>query len=216
MIAFNTFNPEDYFYYTIRFQNNGTANAIDVNIEDIFNVKIDEATIRMISASHYYTMTRVNNIIDWDFKNIQLVPESVSPELSKGFVYFKVKLKPGFTSGNIIPNKASIFFDTNPAILTNTFNTKFITVLSNPSFEFGDFIMYPNPANNTIQISMKNVDDTIENLTITDILGKTVKNIGDITSNEVSVDVSNFANGVYFVEITTANNLKQVKKLVIK
>ena len=215
-IPINTFTIDDYFYYTIRFQNTGTANASDVNIEDVLNVKIDEATIRMISASHNYTMTRVNNSIDWNFKNIQLVPESASPELSKGFVHFKVKLKPGFVVGTIVPNNASIFFDTNPAIVTNTFNTKFVAALSNPSYEFGDFIMYPNPANSSVQISMKNVDDTIETISFTDILGKTIKTISAVTSDEVSIDVSNFANGVYFVEITTANNLKQVKKLVIE
>ena len=187
-----------------------------MNIEDVLNVKIDEATIRMISASHNYTMTRVNNSIDWNFKNIQLVPESASPELSKGFVHFKVKLKPGFVVGTIVPNNASIFFDSNPAIVTNTFNTKFVAALSNPSYEFGDFIMYPNPANSSVQISMKNVDDTIETISFTDILGKTIKTISAVTSDEVSIDVSNFANGVYFVEITTANNLKQVKKLVIE
>ena len=215
-IPINTFTIDDYFYYTIRFQNNGTANAIDVNIEDVLNVKIDEATIRMISASHNYTMTRVNNSIDWNFKNIQLVPESISPELSKGFVHFKVKLKPGFTVGTIVPNNASIVFDSNPAIVTNTFNTKFVSALSNPSYEFGDFIMYPNPANSSVQISMKNVDDTIETISITDILGKTIKTISTVTSNEITLDVSNFANGVYFVELTTANHLKQVKKLVIE
>ena len=215
-IPISTFSPNDYLYYTIRFQNNGNANAIDVNIQDILNVKIDEESIRMISASHNYTMTRINNTIAWEFNNIQLVPSSVSPELSKGFVYFKVKLKPGFVAGDIIPNNASIFFDANPAVVTNTFNTKFTTTLSNPIFELGDFIMYPNPADSNVHISLKNAAENIESLTITDILGKTIKNIKNITTNEINVDVSNLTSGVYFVEITSESNLKLVKKIVVQ
>jgi len=215
-IVFSSFAPDDYFYYTIRFQNNGTANAIDVNIQDLLNIKIDEETIRMISASHNYTMTRINNAIEWNFKNIQLVPATVSPELSKGFVYFKVKLKPGFTVGTLIPNNASILFDSNPAIVTNTFNTKFINALSTTNFELGDFVMYPNPADSNVHISLKNANENIESLTITDVLGKTIKNIKNITSNEMNVDVSNLTRGVYFVEITSENKMKLVKKLVIQ
>ncbi len=215
-IPFSTFSPDDYLYYTIRFQNNGNANAIDVNVEDVLNAKIDEASIRMISASHNYTMTRINNTIAWEFKNIQLVPATVSPELSKGFVFFKVKLNPGFVAGDIIPNNASIIFDANPAIVTNTFNTKFTTTLSNQNFELGDFIMYPNPADSNVHISLKNSNERIESLTITDILGKTIKNIKNIAASEVNVDVSNFTTGVYFVVITSENNLKLVKKLVVQ
>ena len=215
-IVFSSFSPDDYFYYTIRFQNNGTANAIDVNIQDLLSVKIDEESIRMISASHNYTMTRTTNAISWDFKNIQLVPATVSPELSKGFVYFKVKLEPGFAVGTLIPNNASIFFDTNPAIVTNTFNTKFINALSNSNFELGDFIMYPNPADSNVHISLKNANDNIESLTITDVLGKTIKNIKNITSNEINIDVSNLTTGIYFVTIASENNLKLIKKLVIQ
>ncbi len=215
-IVFSTFSPDDYFYYTIRFQNNGNANAIDVNIQDVLSVKIDEESIRMISASHNYTMTRINNAIAWEFKNIQLVPATVSPELSKGFVNFKVKLKPGFVVGTLIPNNASIIFDSNPAIVTNTFNTKFVNALSITNFELGDFIMYPNPADSNVHISLKNANENIESLTITDILGKTIKSIKNITTNEINVDVSNFTAGVYFVQITSENNLKLVKKLVVQ
>ena len=215
-IPISTFTSNDYLYYTIRFQNNGNANAIDVTIQDVLNIKIDEESIRMISASHNYTMTRINNAITWEFNNIQLVPATVSLELSKGFVYFKVKLKPGFVSGDIIPNNASIIFDANPAIVTNTFNTKFTSTLSNPNFELGDFIMYPNPADSNVHISLKNANEKIGSLTITDMLGKTIKDIKNITANEVNVDVSNFTTGVYFVTITSENNLKLVKKLVVQ
>jgi hypothetical protein len=76
--------------------------------------------------------------------------------------------------------------------------------------------MYPNPADSNVHISLKDANDTIENLTITDILGKTIKSIQNINTTEINVDVSNLTTGVYFVEITSDNNQKLVKKLVIQ
>jgi uncharacterized repeat protein (TIGR01451 family) len=215
-IPFNQFSQDDYFFYTIRFQNNGTANAINVKIDDVLESKLDEQSIRMINASHNYTMTRINNTISWNFENIQLVPSSVNQDLSKGFVYFKIKLKPGFVAGDLISNNAAIFFDSNPAIVTNTFDVKFTTPLSNPNYEFGNFIMYPNPATDNVTFSMEDFNEKMETISITDILGKTIKNSKNINSNENTIDVSGLSKGIYLVEITTENNLKKIKKLVIK
>ena len=215
-IPFSQFSQNDYLYYTIRFQNNGTANAIDVKIVDVLDPLLDETSIRMISSSNNYIFYRVNNTLNWNFRDIQLVPSSVSQDLSRGYVYFKIKLKPGFVSGDIIPNNASIFFDSNPPIITNTFNTKFVTLLSAVENALGNFIMYPNPSSNNVTFSMENANETIKFLSITDVLGKTVITIKDISSNEINMDISNLSKGVYMVEITTESNLKTIKKLVIK
>jgi hypothetical protein len=56
-------------------------------------------------------------------------------------------MKPGFAVGDIVPNTASIYFDTNPAIITNTFTTEFTAALANASFGFENFVLYPNPTN---------------------------------------------------------------------
>ena len=69
-IQFNQFAANDYLYYTIRFQNEGTADAINVRIEDVLNSKIDETSVQMISASHIYTMQRTTNNLIWNFNNV--------------------------------------------------------------------------------------------------------------------------------------------------
>jgi uncharacterized repeat protein (TIGR01451 family) len=214
-IPFNQFAQTDYLYYTIRFQNNGTANAINVRIQDVLDAKLDETSIRMISASNNYTMNRISNTLSWNFRNIQLVPSSVSQDLSRGYIYFKIRMKPGFVAGDLVSNNAAIFFDSNPAIVTNTFDTKFVTLLSTVDNALGNFIMYPNPASDIVTFSMENTIETIQSLSITDVLGKTVMTINDNSSNEINVDVSNLSKGVYLVEITTESNLKATKKLVV-
>ena len=215
-IQFNQFAANDYLYYTVRFQNEGTANAISVRIEDLLDAQIDETSIRVLSASHSYYMTRVGNLITWNFDFINLPPALANVELSKGYVFFKVKLKPGFAVGDIIPNTANIYFDTNPAIITNTFNTEFVTALNNLDFNSGNFLLYPNPATDLVQISSNINSGNIESIVIFDVLGKVVKKVEAVNSNQTNINVSELSSGVYMVEVATDNKMKQVKKLVIK
>ena len=213
-IQFNQFSSNDYLYYTIRFQNTGTANAINVRLENTLDAQLDESSIRMVSASHNYVMERINNQLVWKFDYINLVSNLQSEELSKGYVTYKIKVQPGFAIGDIIPNTAEIYFDNNAAIVTNTFNTEFVASLGNASFESTDLLIFPNPANTTIQIQLQNTSEMIDLITITDVLGKNIRNVKGVSSNQLSVDVADLSQGVYFVEISTQNNLKQVKKLI--
>lgn len=213
-IQFDEFTNDDYLYYTINFQNIGNASAIDVRIEDILDSQLDESSVQMIESSHNYYMDRVENSLTWHFDNIQLLPAFVNEDLSKGFVLFKVKPKPGYAVGDIIPNTASIYFDTNPAIITNTFNTEFIDTLGNPRFDSNNVFLAPNPANETIQIQLQNTSETIASVTITDVLGKNIRTLKATTGNQMNVDIADVSQGVYFVEIITQNGLKQTKKLI--
>lgn len=214
-IQFNQFTANDYLYYTVRFQNEGTADALTVRIEDVLDAQIDPTSIRMIAASHPYLMRRTNNHLVWTFDNINLPPTSVNEAASKGYVMFKVKLNPGFAVGSVVPNTANIYFDTNPAVITNTFNTQFVA-LNTAEFDSGNFVISPNPATNNVEIQLQNTAETIERISITDVLGKTIRSINTVSNNQVQIDVSDFSKGIYFVEITTASHLKQVKKLVIE
>lgn len=215
-IPFNQFNQNDYFHYTIRFQNNGTASAIDVSIEDFLDAKIDEESILMESASHNYSMTRVGNHLIWTFKNIYLPSATVDAAASTGFVEFKVKLKPGFQTGDIIPNNASIYFDSNPAIVTNTFNVKFIQPLSTVTFDENSLIIYPNPASTNIQLYVQNSMERISKITFYDMVGKSIKSIVPGSSDSISIDVSFLTKGIYLIEMTSDLNSKVTKKLIIE
>jgi hypothetical protein len=214
-IQFNQFAASDYLYYTIRFQNEGTANAISVKIEDLLDSKFDETSIQMISASHGYIMERINNQIIWKFDYINLPPALSNEELSKGYVCFKIKLKPGFAIGDIIPNTANIYFDTNPAIVTNTFNTQFVSLLGNLVFETSNYLLVPNPASNFVQVYLQNNSESIKSIVIYDILGKKVKEVNEVNSKEVQINTSDLSKGLYLVEITSDSFIKQIKKLVI-
>ena len=133
-----------------------------------------------------------------------------------GYLQFKVQLNPGFQAGDIIPNNASIFFDSNPAIVTNTFSTKFTVPLSVADFDSTSLVLYPNPANNTVQIGLVNSNVQINKVVFYDILGKAIKAVSSVATESMTVDVSDLAKGVYLIEIALDNNLKLTKKLVIQ
>ena len=216
-ILHSSFTTNDYLTYTIRFENTGTASAINVRVNDVLDAKLDETSIKMESASHSYVMDRIGNNINWKFDNIELPATSMNPIESKGYIQFKIKPKPGYAVGDIIPNTASIYFDFNPAIITNTFQTKFVAVLSVDEFENGSFVVYPNPASDLVTISLKDTYNSISTISVYDVLGKMIiqKMVTESISSE-TIDLSSVNPGIYFIDVQTENNVKVVKKLLVK
>jgi uncharacterized repeat protein (TIGR01451 family) len=213
----SSFSANDYLTYTIRFENTGTASAINVRVNDVLDSKLDETSIKMESASHNYVMDRIGNNINWKFDNIELPATSMNPSGSKGYIQFKIKPKPGYAVGDIIPNTGSIFFDYNLAIITNTFHTQFVATLAVDEFENGSFVFYPNPASNFVTISLKDNSNSISSITVYDLLGKMIlqKTANDAVTTD-TVDLSSVNSGIYFIEVQTENNTKVVKKLIVK
>ncbi len=216
-ILHSSFSANDYLNYTIRFENTGTASAIDVRVNDVLDSRLDENSIKMESASHNYVMDRIGNNINWKFENIQLPATVANPTASKGYIQFKIKPKPGYAVGDIIPNTASIYFDYNPAIITNTFHTEFVAQLAVNEFENGNFMFYPNPTSDFVTISLKDTSNAIASIAVYDVIGKlilTVKPRESIATE--TLDLSSVHPGIYFVEVQTNTNLKVVKKLLVK
>jgi uncharacterized repeat protein (TIGR01451 family) len=215
-ILFSTFTPNDYLYYTIRFENTGNASAINVSVKDVLDAQLDESSIKMVSASHPYEMDRVGNNLTWKFDNIQLPVSIANTNIGKGYITFKVKPKAGYAVGDSITNSASIYFDFNPAIVTNMFSTQFVAALAVNEFENGDFVFYPNPTSGIVTVSLKNTENSIASIAVYDILGKTImtKNANDVTTQ--TIDLSGVQTGMYFIEVTTNTNLKVIKKLMVK
>ncbi len=119
----NNFILEDTeLQYKIRFQNTGNAPAFDVVIEDQIDItRLDLASLEPLNASHSFsTIVQPDGLVKFVFNNIML-PDSTSNEPeSHGYVIYKIRTMPGIAVGEIINNTASIFFDDNPPIITNT------------------------------------------------------------------------------------------------
>ncbi|HEX8270015.1 MAG TPA: T9SS type A sorting domain-containing protein [Flavobacterium sp.] len=215
-ILFSDFTSADYLYYTIRFENTGTASAININVTDVLDSQLDESSVRMVSASHNYVLDRVGSQLNWKFENIILPPVSPDSEDGHGYITFKVKPDPGYAVGDIINNTANIYFDFNPAIVTNTFASEFVNALAIADFTAADLSIYPNPASGFVNVQMRN-GESIAAVALYDISGKVILNEKGLTPLEIqTLNVSDIAAGIYFVEITTDTNKKLTKKLIIR
>ncbi len=60
-IIHSTFSSGDYLTYTIRFENTGTGNAINIKVDDLLDTQLDPTSVRMIDASAPYILERTGN-----------------------------------------------------------------------------------------------------------------------------------------------------------
>ncbi|CAM4353472.1 DUF7619 domain-containing protein [Flavobacterium terrigena] len=213
-ILHSSFTSNDYLYYTIRFENTGNASAINVRVNDVLNSMLDENTIRVESASHAYVLDRVGNTLTWKFDNIMLPVSVANTTTGKGYITFKVKPKAGYAVGDIIPNNASIYFDFNPAIVTNTFQTEFVALLESESFNADEFAVYPNPTSSILNIQSK-LNMTISEVNVYDLLGKQLLN-KKINVSATEIDMINYSPGLYLLEVVSENNQKSIHKIIKK
>ncbi len=206
-IEFDEFSTDDYLTYIIRFENTGTAEAINVRVEDVLDSQLDETTIRMVAASHDYVLDRVGTHLTWKFDGINLPPSVPDTQIGHGFITFQIKPKAGFAIGDIIPNTAEIYFDFNPAIVTNTTTTEFVETLSNSNFAFTNLNFFPNPVKNSLTISNALIIDSVE---ITSVLGQKIITL-KVNNLQTDIDFSGISNGIYFVKVTSEGQEKTIK-----
>ncbi|MFK7787352.1 MAG: FG-GAP repeat domain-containing protein, partial [Crocinitomicaceae bacterium] len=107
--------------YTIRFQNTGTDTAFTVVILDQLDANLNWFSLDPIAASDpVHIEVNDTGLVTFTFENIMLPDSNVNELESHGFVRYRINLKENLPVGTSIQNTAQIFFDFNPAIITNT------------------------------------------------------------------------------------------------
>lgn len=114
--------------YTIRFQNTGTIEAVNIVVLDTLSEFLDIETIRLGMVSHDYNFIidgdAETRVLRFEFDNINLPDSNTNEPASHGFIKFKIKQKANNSIGTVIKNKAAIYFDFNSPIITNTISNK--------------------------------------------------------------------------------------------
>ena len=115
-----------YVDYLIRFENEGTASAVNIRIEDeIDTTTFDLSSIRVTDASHPVEMSiEDRNKVQFIFTEIELPFDG---DLNNGYVAFKIKTWPQLSVGDSLQNSADIYFDFNLPIHTDTTLTTVVT-----------------------------------------------------------------------------------------
>ena len=188
----------NYVHYVIRFENTGTFAAQNVVIKDMIDTtKFEIASLIPQSSSHPF-VTRITNTnqVEFIFENINLPFEDATND---GYVAFKIKTKPTLVLGNTFTNTASIYFDYNFPIVTNTTTTT-VATLGNQDFDFGSvFTLSPVPAKDTLTITTKQTV-VVSSVNIYNTLGQLVQ---VHTNPNETIDVSGLQSGSYFVRVTS-------------
>lgn len=110
--------------YIIHFQNVGTDTANNVVIADTLSPLVNPTLLQIVGDNPQPSFCYINNdIIYYQFLNINLVDSSRNQLMSNGFVHFKLNPQPTIAIGNMINNNASIYFDYNKPVVTNTATT---------------------------------------------------------------------------------------------
>jgi len=211
---------EEDLTYTIRFQNTGNDTAFNVVLKDQLDDKLDWSSFTPITASHpYETTLSKSGLLEFSFKNILLADSTINEPLSHGFVTYQIFPTKGLPEGTTIENTATIFFDINPPIQTNTTTnilvaalpkTTTIAPLTTPAF----VKVYPNPFQQFINVEIATLTDSQQlQLVLLDSRGKVVKR-QKLTENITKINTRDLASGVYLYQILGSEGLIASGKMV--
>ena len=82
-----------------------------------------------------------------------------------------------------------------------------ITTLANQDFDMTQFTYYPNPVIDLLNISYS---QDMTSVKVFNIVGQQLMS-KQINSNTTQIDMSSYANGAYFIQVTTENAMKTVR-----
>ena len=207
----HTLSTFDYLTYTIHFQNEGNYHATHVRIEDKISDMFDILTLQVIDASHQlYTEINQDKAI-FNFDSIMLPHAAADNMASRGYVTFKLKKPQNLAVSDEILNRAFIYFDQNPPIITGY--AKNLIVESLASISNDDLAIktrvVPNPFTNFLQVNFtENMSGEIE---IYNLKGQIIKKQSFINAFEIQLDTEDIQSGIYFMSIIIDKKLSNYK-----
>ncbi|MDP4266673.1 MAG: two-component regulator propeller domain-containing protein [Bacteroidota bacterium] len=177
----------DTLRYTIHFQNTGNDTAFDIRVKDTLNNRVDLNSFRVVASSHK-VRTEINKygVVTFYFDNILLPDSGKDYSGSNGFVSYEVILKDGalpFT----LKNTGYIYFDYNPAVVTNTAVSEMVSALPSTGVEklrdltgfqnLSGLRVFPNPNNGEFVVEINGAINEKGSIKIYDVIGNVVKEL---------------------------------------
>lgn len=206
--------PDQLLTYTIRFQNTGNSEAINIAVVDSLDTDLDLNSIHVIGKSHdMWTEVLPGNVLKFHFDNIHLADSTSNESESHGYVIFEAKPMAGLAHNTNISNKVAIYFDYNPAVVTNT--------VANTIYDAGNFedyncaaagigendnlslILFPNPTNGNVTIQSEKLNGA--SLTLMDLQGKTILQKSVVNVSETELDLEDLESGIYLLNVQAAD-----------
>jgi uncharacterized repeat protein (TIGR01451 family) len=194
--------PDTTLEYLIRFQNTGNFQAFNITVRDTISEHLDLSTFELVANSHSVQtfIDPITREIQFYFENIMLPDSNCCEPESHGLISYKIRPLPELAHDTRIENTAYIYFDSNPAVVTNTtWNSIYICDESLAAFEMsatevceGQEIVFQN-ASEYVETYEWRIDDQL-------IGGEDMlSHIGDLT-------------GMHSISLTTINPFCDVEQ----
>ena len=201
--------------YTIHFQNTGTAQAKNITVIDTTSSNLDLRTAHILSSTAPVDMYQAGNLLKFRFNNINLPDSMSNPDGSIGSVTYSVLPKQALAAGTQLYNRANIFFDYNPGVVTNrVLNTikNNVGIATIAKSELNAFV-YPNPAGNELFARLDDRSDF--SVVVTDMIGRILYK-GASSNGIATVNTQNFTTGIYLVKLQDTNGAEITTKALIQ
>jgi hypothetical protein len=76
--------------------------------------------------------------------------------------------------------------------------------------------VFPNPFSDYTTMRVVNRFNTSISATITDVTGKTVRNLGNITANQIVINRNDLSPGLYFVQVMDSQRVLNRQRLIVQ
>ncbi|SDL10329.1 conserved repeat domain-containing protein/Por secretion system C-terminal sorting domain-containing protein [Catalinimonas alkaloidigena] len=194
----------EWLEYLVRFQNTGNAEALTVEIRDTLDARLDLTTFESLSASHALHVTRQGRNVSFLFEDINLPDSTTNEPESHGYVRYRIKAQAGVPEETVVRNTAHIYFDRNPAIVTNTTFNTLVTTLPKPTalheaLPDASVRLFPNPTTGLVTVRS---ETPLERVRVLTVMGQEVLQVSPTSDRELTLDVQTLPAGLYLVEIT--------------
>ncbi len=199
--------------YIIHFENEGNFPAVNIKLENSISSNLNLATFKYIESSHgcNYILDTSSRLLTVYFNDIYLESKQVDSVASKGYFAYSIDEISNLPLNDTIFNQASIYFDFNSPIMTNTtINYNAIEGASITEIEeSNDYMIYPNPSTSSIIIYSKKQKNQGLEYSIFSSTGQIFKQ--GITSGNDTISIKDLNPGVYFVSINGIYQMKLIR-----
>lgn len=203
--------------YAIFFENNTQDTVSHVLITDTISPLLDISTLQILSSSHNFTTSIVNNtVLRFTHDSIHLAPNEV------GSVQFSLLPAGNIVTGTVIYNNATVLMGgagilgSNLTVLTAArpvVDTG--TDVNNTHFELLSMLVYPNPATDLLNVKIEGHKSLEATITIVDVQGRIVYE-DKLRSSQSQISTSRFTSGMYLLKYRDGKKEKTVKFNVLK
>ncbi|MEO7081896.1 MAG: T9SS type A sorting domain-containing protein, partial [Flavobacteriales bacterium] len=159
---------------------------------------LDITSLKILASSHEFVPSfEEGRVLTFTFNDI-LLPDSTTDLLgSQGFISFSIKPRSGIMIGDVMENTAGIYFDFNPAIITNTV-THVVEMSTGIVTDAGRLIrLAPNPVSDVLFVM--DVQDAQGRVEVRAADGRKVPIPVVRSGSTLQLDVHSLAPGLYIL-----------------